>query len=363
MLPYILVFALLVFFAYFNEIVKGANLFNKLLLGVLALFVGLRHEVGGDWDAYLRYVDLATEGAFLEVLFLNDPAYMLLNYLVGPWGRIQAVNFFCAFIAILGIWRLSKLLLRNPLWGMVLSFPYHIMVVAMGYTRQGVALGALCYATATFIQNRPFRSFMWLILGIGFHRTLLFILPGYLLSLLLSRRFGWYLKTAISLLTLSVVLPLILFYQQHVSGQTESYIVEGMSSSGATIRLALWLPALIGFLFYLRRLSTKWPVLSESEKMIWSYKWLWTYFLLIYALSLVLLPTASTFADRMTLYTLPLMLISLRFLQKSGVRVRISHATLKLGLVVYALFIQLGWLTLAEHRFSWIPYKMWPFID
>ena len=58
----------------------------------LTLFIGLRHEIGGDWFAYLPYLE-RTEGLTVTELLpwtsnyigWGDPGYNLLNWLFDPY--------------------------------------------------------------------------------------------------------------------------------------------------------------------------------------------------------------------------------------------------------------------------------------
>ncbi len=53
-----------------------------LLGSVFALAIGLRHQVGGDWGAYLRYLEQASRMTLSQVFLQGDPGYYLINWLV-----------------------------------------------------------------------------------------------------------------------------------------------------------------------------------------------------------------------------------------------------------------------------------------
>ena len=60
---------------------------------VLVLVIGLRHQVGADWEAYLGYIQRGGTDSFVEALTSKDPAYGLVNWAVGQTGgNIYAVN-------------------------------------------------------------------------------------------------------------------------------------------------------------------------------------------------------------------------------------------------------------------------------
>ncbi|MCC1498389.1 EpsG family protein, partial [Alcanivorax sp. 1008] len=85
-----------------------------LLVGVLfTLAIGLRHRVGGDWWAYLLYLEWAAPLSLAEVLNSIDPGYILVNWLVAQFdGPIYWVNLICGAILMIGVMSFSR---RQPL--------------------------------------------------------------------------------------------------------------------------------------------------------------------------------------------------------------------------------------------------------
>ena len=152
MFTYWLVF---LFFAIFAMIGKAripiiANYPHKLnidfmwlfIIIFLTVFIGFRFEVGGDWGAYLMYYD-SFSGIYLRDAFniTSDPGYILINWASSElgWG-IYGVNTICGFIFALGLAIFCRNLPR-PLLALLAAIPYLLIVVGMGYSRQGVALG------------------------------------------------------------------------------------------------------------------------------------------------------------------------------------------------------------------------------
>ena len=71
---------------------------------VLAAVIGLRHEVGADWEAYLHHLDLAQDMPLSEALSGKDPAYGLLNWMaVWLGGSVHWVNTACACVFAWGL--------------------------------------------------------------------------------------------------------------------------------------------------------------------------------------------------------------------------------------------------------------------
>jgi hypothetical protein len=70
---------------------------------VLALFIGLRFRVGGDWHAYWLMLERAHLHDAATALTISDPAYMALNVLAARLGlSIAFVNLICAVLTAAG---------------------------------------------------------------------------------------------------------------------------------------------------------------------------------------------------------------------------------------------------------------------
>ena len=124
----------------------------KLLLAysfICVLFIGLRFEVGGDWMGYVKIANIAYIMDFFDFIIPNksiyggtyNPGFLIITWISQRLGLdVLGANLFCAAIFIFG---LNKLCKEQPYpWlGYVVAFPYLITVVAMGYTRQSVAIG------------------------------------------------------------------------------------------------------------------------------------------------------------------------------------------------------------------------------
>ena len=107
----------------------------------LVFMIGLRHEVGGDWIQYIEmlvsYSDTTTENNF----GFQDPAFVLINMIASWLGmELYFINFVSAIFFSWGLVTFCRAQPR-PWLALVVAVPYLITVVAMGYTRQGVAIG------------------------------------------------------------------------------------------------------------------------------------------------------------------------------------------------------------------------------
>src|SRR5690606_36337681 len=113
---------------------------------LLAVIIGFRHQVGGDWSAYASMFVSISYMDFASAFWRSDPGYALINWLVAQvGGGIHLVNFICALIFVWGLGTLCACQ-PQPWMALLVSIPYLVTVVAMGYTRHSVAIGLLMLA-------------------------------------------------------------------------------------------------------------------------------------------------------------------------------------------------------------------------
>jgi len=308
------------------------------------LIIGLRMS-GGDWPNYLRRFNQMAHLTLNEALQVKDIGYQLLSYYMYEWGLgFFAVTLICAILSIAGL----IIFLRrqiNPWLGLAVSVPYLIIVVYMGYMRQGVALGLIMWGIAA-LQRGKFMHFVTLVvLASTFHKSAIIMIAFGIFS---GKR-GKLLKL------IGIAAAVAGVWSAFVSSGAEelwtNYVDAQMQSQGAMIRVLLnAIPAFL--LIYFRK---------EWQREFNDYKF-WLMIALASLASIGLVSFASTAADRMALYFLPLQIVvfaRLPFLARKKVPPRI---TIYLILLFYftILFV---WLNFAANVRFWIPYRNLMFMD
>ena len=266
-----------------------------LLFVFFTIFIGLRHEVGGDWGAYLTYLESLRGTKFADGLDLTaDPGYYLLNWLAFSNGfNIYSVNLFCGFIFSIGLVFFCRNLPR-PLLALVAAFPYMVVVVAMGYSRQGVALGLAMIALVLLGREKRIWFIIFILLATLFHKTAIVLLP---IAALASTKNRFLVLFWVSIIGLTVYYSLLAlsFDRLYLYYVTHTY-----SSQGALVRLMMLLiPSLLLIL---------WPhrfKFARSELMLWRV----CAFLSMGLFLLYFFTDASTAVDRIALYMLPIQLV------------------------------------------------------
>ena len=139
----------------------------------LTLMIGLRVSVGGDWFSYLPYVDRFVGVPFAAIFLVREPGYGLLNWIAANvGGSVYFVNTICGLVFSIGLLLFCRAQPR-PWLALALAFPYLITVVAMGYSRQGVAITGML-ALLALQRDRLLQFLILIFLAATFHRLLWF---------------------------------------------------------------------------------------------------------------------------------------------------------------------------------------------
>lgn len=313
---------------------------------VLTLFIGLRHEVGGDWFNYLPYLTRAEGLGLEEVIAWGDPGYNALNWLFASysWG-IYGVNLVSAAIFSAGLVWFCRAQPR-PWLALCLAIPYLVIVVAMGYSRQGVAIGLMMPGLLA-LERGCLRSFLLSIAAAAtFHSTALVML-AFMVPAVPGRSLA---MRALRLLLLLIVGAALVqtFLAARVEGLIGGYIESEYQSEGAAIRVAMnLLPAA---LLLLRPRSF---ALTTQQRRLWRAM---AFTAVACAIALVLLPSNSTAVDRIALYVIPLQLVVGARLP--GARLfECTPGQLQLATLGFCVAVEFVWLNFATHARGWLPYS------
>jgi hypothetical protein len=311
----------------------------------LLFLIGFRYEIGADWNAYLNYYEIVYP--YLENIFLTDPGYGVINFISG-WlnGGIYLVNILSGFIFLFGLFYFIKHL-PYPSLAMAIASSYLIFVVAMGYTRQSIAIGLLMIAYILFSKGKIIRSVIFSFLAVFFHTSALFGLIIIFLAFLWQNKLRIMLnKKHLFVLIIITIILLLAYYKFFLLRQEyflTTYVKGEMESKGAYPRVFLNFIAGLFVLLGIVKLKTGEP--------------LWKILAACSILSPFTIPIfGSTTVDRLNLYIYPLQIISYTHLLT---KVKESSLRYLLWLIIFLvyLFTLIIWLLFAQHKDAWIPYK------
>ena len=310
-----------------------------------ALLIGWRFHVGADWVTY-EYIFADSKHETLGSLpAIADPGYYLLNIIVqAVGGDLWVVNLVCGLLFAWGLMRFCEAQER-PWLAALVAVPYLVIVVAMGYTRQAVAIGLIMAGLASYFRTGSILRFaMYALLAATFHKTAVVALPLIAAANERGRIVTLIMVAAVTYLAYN------LFLAPSVDRFVTNYIDTRYASEGAGVRIGM--SAVAAGLFVLRG---KYMGLAERERRVWRNMSIGTF---ACAVLLFVLPSSAA-VDRLALYVIPLQLAVF-----SRPRSLMVSEGFGLTLVVlYMAAVQLTWLMFAHHAAYWVPYHFWPFGD
>lgn len=309
---------------------------------VLALIIGLRYEVGGDWFNYLRHLENPYQEPLFAAMLNGDPAYKLLSWFaVQTGGMMILVNFIAALIFSWGLIVFCRTQPR-PWLAFSVAVPYLVIVVAMGYTRQGISIGLVMLAFVALAEKRMTQYFVFMTIALLFHKSAIIMLP---LVALTSAGNRW---LKIFLVAIVGVILYWVLVRDSADALYQNYVVAEFSSAGAAIRIAM--NAVPAGLFLLFRSRFRLPV--EQQKF-----WSMMSFLAFGFVILLQVSPSSTAVDRLALYWIPLQVfVFSRLPDVLGKPGRINANWVFLILLFYAAVLAI-WLLFANNAYGWLPYK------
>jgi hypothetical protein len=316
----------------------------QLAFFLMMLFVGLRDEIGADWGNYLGHIERASSLDWWSAMLDNDPAYGLLNWIGARFGGMYFVNMVCAVPFALGLASFCRAQPR-PWLTLTIAIPYLVIVVAMGYTRQGVAIGLAMLGLVALEQRRMLRFFVWIACAALFHKSAVILVP---LAVFAGSK-----NRFMMLFGVSVVCSMlyVLLLQESVDVLLHTYIEDEYNSSGAMIRIIMNALPAVFYLWFRKRFD-----LPEAQRNFWS----WMAWGAIVLVVLLAVSPSSTAVDRVALYWIPVQLFVWSRLPDALGRVGQSRALLVVAVVGYSAAVLLVWLFFADHSFAWLPYKFYP---
>jgi hypothetical protein len=286
---------------------------------------------------------LKGDGGVTDYIGSMDPGYGLLLWL----GWNSAFNIWFTHLIGGGIFAygLAKFCLNevHPWLAMTVAIPYLVIVVAMGYDRQAVAIGFVMLAMVA-MQDRSLPRFVRnTVLATSMHVTSLALMPVFVFGSRINKFWAMTLGGPI------FIVGYIYFLRQKAQDSIAGYIGTGYSSSGASIRVAMnALPAVVYFIFRNRF------ALTDDERRFADVLAL----IALLFVGLLIASPSSTAVDRMALYIIPIQLFVLGRLPLALARSTRDYSALTIGVVTYSAAVMLVWLNFADNADYWVPYSL-----
>ena len=314
-------------------------------LGAIATIglIGLRYKVGADWFNYGVMFDGVKRQSLMGSLEFGDPAYQALNWIAYEIGaRIWLVNLVSGAIFGWGLYRFASVQ-PSPWLAFAVAIPYMVIVVAMGYTRQSIALGVLMAGLAKQSRGSSIVNFaIYAAIAAAFHKTAVIMFP----LVALSGKGNRVLNLLLAVFT--TILLYDFFLGDSMEMLVRNYIDTEYSSQGALTRCSMNFVAALLLWVFNKKLG-----FQPHEFKIWRN---FAFAALGFMVLLAVLPS-TTVVDRLSLYLMPLQIVVLTRVALLGTT-RIPGTV---AVLAYSWTIEFVWLNFADHARYWVPYKLFPF--
>lgn len=322
-----------------------AQLVMSVMFFALFLILSLR-ETGGDYTTYLNLYDLLAGESLERAMELVEPGYGLLNWVSSQFGLgIYGVNGACALIVLYCLFSAAARE-RDPLLLLTLAIPYFIIVVAMGYTRQGVAVSLVWLAMVQMREARLGRAAIVIAVAACFHFSA-FAAMAFPIFAITREQKGvmWFISRAV--LAAVLVFAARNLFNDTLEGYSRNYVEsDRYESGGAFLRASV--TGLAAAMFFMK---------AREFKARYEDYGIWLPFAVL-ALALVPLSLyASTPVDRAGLYLFPFQLVGFTRIPRllwGGRYYTVVRAVIVVNYLAY-FFV---WLHLGSYSAElWVPYK------
>jgi len=166
---------------------RDYSFIGYLLVITLALFAGLRHEVGAkpDWEVYYQVFSDAPEHLSNLLTYFSDnnrleKGYLTYNFIIH--SIFDDFNFFLVFTALITIgltYKSVSIYTPMTIFALLLYMRYGYFQFNMIFLRQGIAVAIFLYSIQ-FIKSRNAICYYFLnTIAITFHVSLILVLPLY----------------------------------------------------------------------------------------------------------------------------------------------------------------------------------------
>ena len=318
---------------------------------VVVCLVGSREEIGGDWENYIEQYSRISEEGLSRALKQRNVGYALICWLSAQLNLgIYGANCIAAtiFTTSLGMFCWKQPL---PWLAWSVSIPYLIIVVAMGYTSQSLALGMALLAYLQLEKKCYFRFFAFILIGYFFHKSVFVLSLLFLVepvkNLLIHRgaqlhRWNLIITCIGAVFTGCLVW---LFVGPELTHLINYYIFRDQwSSGGVYLRLFMNLVPALLLLVLFREFQEKFMISSH-----------WYAMAVLCLLLFGFVSIGSTAIDRFAVYITPLQIYvwsRAPFILNS----KVTMPAITLGVVIYSGLVLGLWLNFANHRDDWVPY-------
>ncbi len=341
----------------FNLFAKVLNnrYFYYLLSVFFIIFIGLRSEIGCDWDAYITLYTKYSSQDFGEILTTNLSSIFKLDefgsiLITKLSNNIYIFNFIYSILFVIPLFYFCSALERKY-FALLISYPYYMIVVGMGPIRQAACISFLMFSMILIIRKRYYSHYLLSLISFSIHQSSI-ILNGLILIPNLGnikKLIKKIISNNYSILIVILILIIIGFSFPSIIYSTFYYFkFYGEKIPKAKGAIFLWLMNFIPSIIFIIN-SNKFNFEYSLKKILFSFS-------IFGFLLLPLIFFNTVIAYRLSLYLFPATILissaipDLELFQiKKSYYINFIYALSFLSLII--------WLNFAFHSSCWVPYK------
>ena len=326
-----------------NKILSKLIIFIGFI--ILLLLIGLRYEVGTDYNSYLYYYNIISVLNFNELYMVDFDigAKVVFKLCSMIFTNEHLVFMVLGLLTLYPIYKANKLYDYIYLPYSVLSFCFLFLPFSLNGMRQGIAISFMLLAFVYLFKNKKINSLIAIMIAIAFHKTSVMLIPYMALYMLFKgKKYMTY-----SLFASIMVAIAILFFGDRLLSfafvNEYSFYLEDLSISSISYKIIyLYLPILIVMLLFNNR----------DEKNIYELR-----SLVITGIIFDVIGSSKQYLYRISLYYTFFIILLIPILSKY-----IKNDTIKkmiyifyiLYLIIYFIY---EFYTLGKHEI--FPYQAW----
>ena len=339
---------------------KPLNIYYFILLTLIfSIFIGLRYEIGCDWEGYKKIFELTncipnmgnnqcdfnSLNNTFDYLKFKELGFSSLNFIVKRFGgNYYYLKYISSLFFVIPVLYFCSNL-KRPFLAILISYPYLITVIGLGSIRQSIAIALLMVCITELKKNKFHTYYLYNFLGNIFHySSLIFIF----LPLLIQEKKSYILKKIKKVLIIALICIFLFFFLN------DTYLIHKLN----------------GYFNYPNPVSIKSPLIIwtmitiPSAIILLNYKYFknddknkfWRNYSIMGILMFFSIFFNKIIALRFLLYFLPIKIYAFSNLTE----IKLFE---KYPKIVYTLIILISisiltiWLNFANHSYCYLPYK------
>ena len=309
---------------------------------LFVIFVGLRHQIGGDWATYVAKASRLADLSFLEAISVQDPLFSALSWITSQLGLgVYGTNFIGAVIFCTGLF--SFCARQSNRWlALCAATPFLVVASVMAASRQGIAIGVFLLVVANWKELSLKKRVLGIVVAGLFHSSAFIVLVLTIVDLHMSMAK----KIILAAIAVAGTLWLMSISETGLTRYADLYILNQTTHSpGAITHLMLNLIPAIAMLLTRKWWAKRLPNWQMLRILCW-----------LAILFVALVPFFSQAVGRMSLYLFPISITFFACLPQMTSN-ESGRTLLRLGSVTAMAIVLTVWIGYSNQSYAYRPYQ------